>query len=386
MTNTKTISSTTTNFNDVNSASSASGNGLSLSLSLDSTTYHPGQEVAIAIDIKNTLSVENDVPVSDNWSYPNLEIGPCDNGPGGFGYPYGIAIFQGDYTSSEFSTATSLALYDYSVPPSCPGPMPSSAFDFKPLSDIATVISGSSSLPDSTIGMNTQLAATRYWTGVRPDTSEHGFGPGVYTVVGGDEWGNLVILHFTVTQDTNGDNSVSSLSINGLSLSLVIDAIIYRPGEEVTITIDEKNTLSTQNNVPTADKWSMSGLSVNPCGTDAFPLGIAIFQGNYTVKNISNATPLNIYDPIETWICSPRPAIKEYDFLPSNDSVTQIIDGEPNSQNFAMKQSVSASSYWTVTNQNLTQYELHNFEPGVYTVVGGDEWDNMVILHFTVTN
>jgi len=382
---TSTTSTTSTNFNDINSASSTSANGLSLSLALDSTTYQPGQQVAMAVDVKNILSVENDVPVSDNWSYANLEIGPCDNGPGGFGYPYGIAIFQGNYTSLGLSNATPLALYDYSVLPPCPGPMPSTAFDFKPLSDIATIISGSSSFPDSTVGMNTQLAATGYWTGVRPDTSGHGFGSGVYTVVGGDEWGNLVILHFTVTQDTNGDNSVSSLSINGLSLSLVIDATIYRPGEEVTITIDEKNTLSTQNNVPTAEKWSISGLSVNPCGTDAFPLGIAIFQGNYTVKNISSATPLNIYNPIETWICSPRPAIKEYDFLPSNDSVAQIIDGEPNSQTFAMKQSVSASSYWTVTNQNLTQYELHDFEPGVYTVVAGDEWGAIVVLHFTVS-
>jgi hypothetical protein len=28
---------------------------------------------------------------------------------------------------------------------------------------------------------------------------EHAFDPGIYTVVGGDEWGALVILHFTVT-------------------------------------------------------------------------------------------------------------------------------------------------------------------------------------------
>ena len=186
-TNTQTISSTTTNFNDVNSASSASANGLSLSLSLDATTYQPGQDVSIAIDIKNTLSVENDVPISDNWSYANMGVGPCDNGPGGFGYPYGIAIFQGDYTFSELSNATPLALYDYSVPPPCPGPMPSTAFDFKTLSDIATIISGSSSFPDSTVAVNTQLAEAGYWTGVGPETSKHDFAPGMYTIIDGDE-------------------------------------------------------------------------------------------------------------------------------------------------------------------------------------------------------
>ena len=184
--------STPTDFNNVNSVSSQPANGLSLSLSLDAKTYHPSQEISIVLDEKNTLSVPNNVPASDNWSYANLEIGPCDNGPGGFGYPYGIAIFQGNYTSLELSNATPLALYDYSLPPPCPGPMPSTAFDFKPLSDVATIISGSSSFPDSTVGMNTQLAATGYWTGVSPDVSKHGFAPGVYTVVGGDEWGNLV--------------------------------------------------------------------------------------------------------------------------------------------------------------------------------------------------
>jgi hypothetical protein len=38
---------TTIDFNGVNSVSSKSANGLSLSLSLDSTTYQPGQQVAM---------------------------------------------------------------------------------------------------------------------------------------------------------------------------------------------------------------------------------------------------------------------------------------------------------------------------------------------------
>ena len=53
--------------------------------SLNLTTYQPGQDVSIVIDIKNTLSVENDVPVSDSWVYSDLGLGPCDNGPGDSG-------------------------------------------------------------------------------------------------------------------------------------------------------------------------------------------------------------------------------------------------------------------------------------------------------------
>ena len=35
----------------------------------------------------------------------------------------------------------------------------------------------------------------------------------------------------------------------------------------------------------------------------------------------------------------------------------------------------------TASNSQLT-----NFAPGVYTVVGGDEWGNLIVLHFTVAN
>jgi hypothetical protein len=91
--------STPTDFNNVNSVSSQPANGLSLSLSLDAKTYRPGQEISIVLDEKNTLSVPNNVLASDNWSYANLEIGPCDNGPGGFGYPYGITLVQDRFSA-----------------------------------------------------------------------------------------------------------------------------------------------------------------------------------------------------------------------------------------------------------------------------------------------
>ena len=187
------------NFNNVNSDSSISANGLILSLALDSKTYSPGQQVSIVIDEKNTLLVPNKVPVTDNWSYSVLAIDPCDIGPGNFGYPYGIAIFQGAFMKADYSGATPLALYDYGMPVPCPGPLPAGAYDFKPLSDIATISGSSVQYPDSTVAITTSLIANGYWTGARQDTSKHGFATGIYTIVAGDEWGALVVLHFTVT-------------------------------------------------------------------------------------------------------------------------------------------------------------------------------------------
>jgi hypothetical protein len=378
-----THTTTTTNINSVNSASSQSANGLSLSLSLDSKTYLPGGEISIVIDVKNTLLIENDVSVSDNWSYNNLGLGSCDIGPGGFGYPYGIAVFQGDYTSSNLSNATPLSLYDYSVIIPCLGPMPSAAYDFKPSSDIATVLSSASSFPNSTYAVNFELTESGYWTGVSPGVTKHDFAPGVYTVVAGDEWGALVVLHFTVSQDITGGNSATSLSPIGLKLSLSLDSTIYQPGQQVTIVIDETNTLSKTNNVSTSNKWPLNGLSVSPCGTLNYPFGVAIFSGYYTSGDISSATPLKLYDPVAMHSCPMiLSGIKTYAFQPTSDvaAIFQISDTNPVLTE-DMNAEVQAMGYWMGT----SIVSLTGFATGVYTVVGGDEWGALVVLHFTVS-
>jgi hypothetical protein len=46
-----------------------------------------------------------------------------------------------------------------------------------------------------------------------------------------------------------------------------------------------------------------------------------------------------------------------------------------------MNAEVQTNGYW-MASQNLNEY---NFTPGVYTVVGGDEWGSLVVLHFTVS-
>jgi hypothetical protein len=89
----------------LNSSSAKSANGLSLTLSLDAATYQPGQRITIDLDEKNTLDTANDVPAAHQWPYDGLDLGSrCAS----FGSPFGIAVFQGNYTSSDFSTGNQL--------------------------------------------------------------------------------------------------------------------------------------------------------------------------------------------------------------------------------------------------------------------------------------
>ena len=85
-------------------------------------------------------------------------------------------------------------------------------------------------------------------------------------------------------------NSLST-SANGLSLSLSLDSTTYQPGQEISIKVDVKNTLSKTNKISASEKWPISGLGVGPCGTLNYPFGVAIFQGDYTVANVSSRDP-----------------------------------------------------------------------------------------------
>jgi hypothetical protein len=174
----------------INSASSKSINGLNLSLSTDKTTYQPGQYISIFIDEKNKISKTNKVRVSDTQLLNEFRLGPCNVFTGDFG----IAVFRGNYTASDFPAATPLIVFDPNPIFHCPViPIFYPSFDFAPSSDIVN----NSSL-NSTFGMNSTITVNGYWAGDRPNAILTYFDSGVYTIVGGDEWGNLVIVHFTV--------------------------------------------------------------------------------------------------------------------------------------------------------------------------------------------
>jgi Putative Ig domain len=188
----------TTPFNNGNSASSKSVSGLELTLSLDSKTYQSGQQVGIDIDEKNTLSKTNTINSSTKWPVSGLRVGPC----GTLNYPFGIEVFQGNYTAANISSATPLQIYDPGIY-TCPMIQgDTSSYVFQPLSDIASVFQMSESTAGFTIAMNTEFepAPTGYWANNDIGAAFTRFEPGVYTVVAGDEWGALVIVHFTVSQ------------------------------------------------------------------------------------------------------------------------------------------------------------------------------------------
>jgi hypothetical protein len=50
-----------------------------------------------------------------------------------------------------------------------------------------------------------------------------------------------------------------------------------------------------------------------------------------------------------------------------------------------MQYELTINGYWP-DDSFSSNSQLTNFSPGVYTVVGGDEWGNLIVLHFMVAN
>jgi hypothetical protein len=72
-------------------------------------------------------------------------------------------------------------------------------------------------------------------------------------------------------------------------------------------------------------------------------------------------------------------------YLFKADSQMAQVEGY-SGYNYAMNATINASGYWTwdrAINPSANPV-FHPFEPGIYTVVAGDEWGNVVLLHFTV--
>ena len=342
---TLTTSSTTTDIGKPNSASTETENGLSLSLSTDRTTYQPGQEIAITVDEKNILSTTNNIPAADNL--PSEFMSGFPNDPS---FPLGLAILRGNYTVLNYSNVIPLIIFNPSEVYTGIIITAPVSYSFDPGTDVP-VLNGGDYNSSNAIWLHIEISVNGYWPNNESSSSKN-LDPGVYTVLGGDEWGALVVLHFTVT-DAAGTNSVSSSSVNGLRLSLSLDFKTYFPGQDISIIIDETNTLTAVNNIPVSDSWPYGHLQKAPCDYTS-PFGITAFQGDYSSSNFSTGTPLTLYDPHAAWLCTTINPITSYSFQPStdwakvNENPTNPITGPQQ-----MKYQLTIHGYWPDNDSTL---------------------------------
>jgi hypothetical protein len=199
--------SSSTTSSSTAASSTTSPDGLQLSLSINSADIGVGQNLSVELSVTNTLPTINTVMTSDDWQFQGIPVAlwPTCYYP----VPAEVVVLQGNYSAQELQdTATSTFTY------TCAEAVTFDHVVFQPDSDSANAtgvydVTGS----NGTYGpyqLGFSFTTSGYWdlgnlsSAANPPIiderppSAMAFVPGVYTVAIEDEWGQVVVLNFTV--------------------------------------------------------------------------------------------------------------------------------------------------------------------------------------------
>jgi hypothetical protein len=161
---------------------------LGLQISLNSTNV-----LSVSANETNLVNNVENVTTANNWPYPDTGTLPCGNYDQ---FPIQYAVLQGYYDLSNYTSSTALTLYNTGVVVLCPTmSAPLHSLFFAPLSDDVSFYSPNNQ--DGFVVSANYSPVSGYWTGSQTTAWFHLFPQGVYTVLAEDEWGNVVLLHFT---------------------------------------------------------------------------------------------------------------------------------------------------------------------------------------------
>ncbi|HEV2139341.1 MAG TPA: hypothetical protein VGR53_10925 [Nitrososphaerales archaeon] len=157
-----------------------------------------------------------------------------------------------------------------------------------------------------------------------------------------------------------------------------------RSGEGIQVSVSMVNLITQYNQVSAGSNWPTASRNLTTtlgCGTLYYPMGIAIVSGHYSSGNISSSNSLYLSNPSLPSHCPNVPSqIDYYRFSPS----TQIAEPGPSMGPIPMSGTIRLSGYWTGKPSVHNSGVFHYFNPGIYTILAGDEWGDMAILYFVV--
>jgi hypothetical protein len=236
-------------------------NGLQLRLSLNSTRIASGGTLGATVSEFNNQATTNNVTKADLWKVQGLSLGPCET-EGYSIYPFGIAVYQGAYSSANVSQGKAMAIYPVVA---CPLMLRLvTGYLFQPMNDSAVILPSSGALP-------TSMSVTVRVSGEFGQGSLQPLAPGVYTVVAGDEWGSLITMQFTV-EGGSTSSSTSGSRMNGtLSALVTIGPIVPVCGVNATpgpaasqySSIKAVITPSSGGNITLPVNWLSDGCNVS---------------------------------------------------------------------------------------------------------------------------
>jgi hypothetical protein len=322
--------------------------GSNFALLLNSTQFNEGETINITAIVTNSLASFNNLSLKYDWPEPWL-------GPGGgtidtCGSFASAVIFQGYYTQSNVSILQSGAELQLAKPifppPECPytpGPW-SSYFPFQP--------------HESQVGF--QYSTSGDYGNASSQSSTFQLFNGVYTVVGGDEWGQMVILHFSVTpsiQTTTSTSCTISGQPAGMFLRMLSNSTLTPiAGAKVAAT----NQPALCNNSPATQQSTMKFTTNStewysfPSENDAgYSFAVSYLNQNYSFT--ANLSPVSV-TCATLYLPSGRTNITTIEFQSSCQSVANSTTTEVSNIYTTIKTTVSCANVTTTVNDTTEKY------------------------------
>lgn len=180
------------------------------------------------------------------------------------------------------------------------------------------------------------------------------------------------IQHVKNTTDA-GMQKIKNSTISGLTLLLSIDSEYQSPPQPLQVDVSLNNTSQNPLTLANSDNWPRNDLTSGMCSN--LPIGISILKGYYTEQNVTGARSLVIYQPVP---CPLPPPVKSYVFEPLSAKATQECDTL-----FSCTGPVDMKTHLEINGFIDNNGQHKSFTAGSYTIVAGDEWGDVSILHFT---
>jgi hypothetical protein len=188
------------------------------------------------------------------------------------------------------------------------------------------------------------------------------------------------ISTFTVSATTIS-TIMTTTAVPTLELLVQVEPTRLVSGQNVTIVAEVYNPLSIE---VTANSSMIINPTQAPCGLGIAPTGIQIYGGHYTSANLTQGTPLMLYNasgPVPP--CS-APYNSVYHFVPNSDKAVVFYLGT--STDWVANETTALREYWTqVTSNGLPRFAPHEFAIGEYTVLVFDAWGQQQLEYFTIT-
>ena len=173
-----------------------------------------------------------------------------------------------------------------------------------------------------------------------------------------------------------------------LGLNLTISVTPLHAAQGVFVSINASIVNPSQAAIVLHPSNSSMKASAGPC--NQLPLGVGILQGNYESGNFSESTPLTTFYP-GIIHCLTEVNIDNFSFAPRSSNVT-VYAPEPEWTRPA-EIKAHAWGFWSVSGSPCVRYDpacpypgsFRSFPPGLYTALAQDQWGQVAVAHFEVT-